>query len=194
MMSAPHSTSFRRNSSGTRPYATDEDFRLLFETEITDFFRLSLQLTADAEKAERCLILAMRDCFRRNAIAKGFLRIWARRMVIQNAIRLVLGIHNDNGCDTGCDFHLQPSQYRIEELLESIAVLELSDFDRLIFVICVLERLSILDCALLLRRSPKDVNEAIVRAMNQVPCLECQDFTGATATFRTSPNQQDVPL
>lgn len=81
MISAPHSTGYRRISNETQPYATDEDFRLLFETEITDFFRLSLQLTADVEKAERCLILAMRDCFGRNTIARSFLRIWARRML-----------------------------------------------------------------------------------------------------------------
>ena len=194
MISAPHSTSYRRNSNESRPYATDEDFRLLFETEITDFFRLSLLLTADAEKAERCLILAVRECLGRSAIARNFLRIWARRMVIKNAIRLVLAIDNEDACDTRCDFDLQPNKYRIEQLRESIGVLELPDFDRLALVSCVFERLSILDCALLLRRSPKDVNEAIVRAMNQVTCLECQDFSGAAATSRTSSNQQGVLL
>jgi len=192
MISTPHSTTYRRNSNETRHYATDEDFQRLFETEITDLFRLSLQLTADSEMAERCLILAMRECFGRTDIGRDFLRIWARRMLIQNAIRQVLGIDNDSGSHTGRDLHLQPTRYGIEELRESIAVLELPNFDRLVFVICVLERLSILDCALLLRRSPKDVSEAIVRAMNQVTCPECQEFTGATARFQTSSTQQVV--
>lgn len=195
MISAPHSTGYRRVSNETRPYATDEDFRLLFETEITDVFRLSLQLTADVEKAEHCLILAMRDCFGRSTIARSFLRIWARRMVIKNAIRLVLGIENDNACHTENHSHLQPRAYRIEELRESVAILELPDFDRVAFVICMLERLSILDCALLLRKSPKDVNDAIVRAMNQVTSAECEDLGGTTsAAYRTITNQQDVVL
>jgi DNA-directed RNA polymerase specialized sigma24 family protein len=71
-------------------------------------------------------------------------------------------------------------------LRESRAVLELPEFDRLVFVICVLERLSILDCALLLRKSPKDVNNAIVRATNQIASLPNRNDTELTTTSRTS--------
>ena len=67
---------------------------------------------------------------------------------------------------------MQPREYRIEALRDSLAILELPDFDRLVFVICVLERYSILDCALLLKRSPKDVNDARVRAINRVVSAE----------------------
>ena len=57
MISALLSTTCQRNSNETLPYATHEDFQRPFETEITGVLRLSLQLTADSEKAERCLIL-----------------------------------------------------------------------------------------------------------------------------------------
>ena len=187
-MSTPHSHRNCRGSNETRSYATDEDFQQLFATEIADFFRLSMQLTADAQKAERCLILAMRDCFGRNTIARGFAQVWARRMVIRGAIRIVLGIDNDHVSDERSEFHLQPTAYRIEELRESIAVLDLPDFDRIAFVICVLERLSVLDCALLLRTSPKDVNGAIVRATNRVTSVGCRNHTDTTRTLRTSTN------
>jgi hypothetical protein len=149
---------------------------------MTDFFQLSLQLTADADKAERCFTLAMKDCFGTNAIIKGFARTWARRMVVRNAIHLVLGIDNDFARDTDSEFHLQPSAHRLSELRESAAILDLPDFDRLAFVICVLERNSILDCALLLRKSPKDVNDAIMRATSQIASLANRKHTENTTS------------
>ena len=168
MIGSLHLTSHRRNSNEARSYATDVDFQELFTSEMSDFFRLSLQLTADAGKAERCFTLAMKNCFGTKTIIKDFARIWARRMVIRNAIHLVLGIENDIASHPGSEFTLQPSQCREEELRECVAILQLPEFDRLVFVICVLERLSILDCALLLRKSPKDVQGAIMRATNQI--------------------------
>lgn len=157
-------------------YATPGDFQGVFAREMTDLFRLSLHLTADAEKAERCLILAMRECFAGSAVLKGWAVVWARRAVVRTAIRLVLGpeyVMPADICDeTGRDFHLQPNEYRIEALRDSLAILKLPDFDRLVFVICVLERYSIMDCALLLTRSPKDVNDARVRAIARVVCAD----------------------
>jgi hypothetical protein len=159
--------------SVSQTYATPDDFQQLFAKEMTDLFDLSFRLTANAEKAECCLIFAMRDCFENsNNVAKNSVRIRGRRSVIRNAIRLVLGKKNskpdDIASEAASGFYLQPSEYRIEELRESLAVLDLPDFDRLVFVICVLERYSILDCALLMRKSPKDVNNARVRAINQI--------------------------
>ena len=186
--------SHRRSANETHSFATDGDFEQLFVAEMTDFFRLSLQLTANAEMADRCLIYAMRDCFGKSTISRRFARVWARRMVIRNAIRLVLGIDNDNACDAGCEFHMQPSGYRTEELRESVAVLDLPDVDRLAFVICFLERLSILDCALLLRKSPKDVNDAIARAAKRVASLEDRNHSETLTTFRTTTYNQDLIL
>lgn len=180
-----HFPGHRHNSNEARSYTTDDDFEQLFAAEIDDFFRLSLELTANAEIAERCLIDAMRDCFGRSTISKGFARVWARRMVIGNAIRLVLGIENYNACNMGCEIHLQPTKYRTKELRESVAILELPDFDRLVFVTCVLERLCLLDCALLMRKSPKDVSDAIMRATNRVASAENRTHTEALTALRT---------
>ena len=152
--------------------ATPEDFEQLFAKQNTDLLRLSLHLTADAEKAESCLILANRDCSFRNRVSKDSVHTWARRMVIGNAIRLVWGGPNDIVGESGFEFHLQPSNFPIECLRESVAILTLPDLDRLAFVICILERYSILDCALLLRKAPQQVYEAIVRAIRQVLLLE----------------------
>src|SRR5215471_8334164 len=142
MISLLHLTSRRRDSYRMGSYATDTDFQELFTREMNDFYRLSLQLTADADRAERCFTLAMKDCFGTNTIIKGFARTWARRMVIRSAIQVVLGIDNEFVRDTECEFHLQASRYRIDELRETFAILDLAEVDRMVFVICVLERLS----------------------------------------------------
>lgn len=184
-----HSNQFRLIEDDT--HATTDDFQRLFAREMTDLFRLSLQLTADAGKAERCLILAIRECFANSTVSKEWALVWARRMVVRNAIRLVLEAEDampTNVCsEAGPDFHFQPREYRIEALRDSLAILELPDFDRLVFVICVLERYSILDCALLLKRSQKDVNDARVRAINQVVSAEELDRHESTTRFPTAP-------
>jgi hypothetical protein len=164
-------------------YAAAEDFEQLFAKHNTDLFRLSLQLTADAEKADRCLIFAMRDCFFRSNVLKDWVDTWARRMVVRNAIRLVWGTSNDILGESGFEFHSQPSYYSLEALRESVAILTLPDLDRLAFVICVLERYSILECALLLRKAPREVYDAIVRATSQVlPLEEPKDHEGSVAS------------
>jgi len=106
--------------------------------------------------------------------------------VIRNAIRLVMEARNAKPIDvcneSAPDFHLQPCEYQINALRESLAILALPDFDRLAFVICVIEQYSILDCALLLKRSPKDVNNARVRALRQVVFAEERNRRESTAT------------
>ena len=61
----------RVNTNEKGLYATPEDFEQLFAKQNTDLSRLSLQLTADAEKAECCFILAVRDCFFRSRVFKS---------------------------------------------------------------------------------------------------------------------------
>lgn len=185
-----HSNEFKSIEDDT--FATTEDFQRLFARDMTDLFRLSLQLTADSEKAESCLINAMRESFANSTVAKEWAWIWVRRTVIRNAIRLVVGANNamPSGidCEEVSDFNLQPSEHRIEALRNSLSILELPDFDRLVFVICVLERYSILDCALLMRRSPKDVNNARVRAINRVVFAEEQNRHEPITTSSTGPH------
>ncbi len=171
-------------------YATTDTFQQLFAREMNGFFHLSLLLTADAEKAESCLIHAMRECLSSATVSRQWARIWARRMVVRNAIQVVLGNKNggpDDICDeTGPNFHLQPSDFRLDELQESPAILSLPDFDRLVFVICALERYSVLDCALLLGRSPKDVQAAHARATDQVLASEKRTQRGTTTEEASS--------
>jgi hypothetical protein len=152
-----------------------EDVRRFFTGEMAGVLRLALHLTADAQKAGTCLILAMRDCFEMGTVSKQWLPRWARRMVVRNAIRLVLGKETETHHETGFAFYPRASDDLTYWLRESRAILQLSDFDRLAFVICVFERYSPLDCALLLGTKLNDVKAAIVRAKNQILAGERND-------------------
>jgi DNA-directed RNA polymerase specialized sigma24 family protein len=168
MKHLPHGHDSPRSTEEKGLHATAEDFERLFAEESTDLLRLALHLTANAEEAENCVVLAMRDCFFRSSVTKEQVGTWARRMVMRNAMRLVWGMPNDVLADSGFEFHLQPSHFPLEVLRESVAILTLPSFERLAFVICVLERYSILDGALLLGRAPQEVYDAVVRAINHV--------------------------
>lgn len=186
-----HSNKFRLMEDDT--YATPGDFQRLFAREMTELFRLSFHLTADAEKAESCLILAMRECIANSTVSKEWTLIWARRTVIRNAIRLVFETEStmpDDICsEAGNNFHLPLREHRIEALQDSLAILTLSDFDRLVFVICVLEQYSTLDCALLLKRPSKEVNDARVRATTHVVSAEEQNRREPTSAIPRSPRR-----
>jgi hypothetical protein len=145
-----------------------EDVRQFFTGAMTGVLRLALYLTADAEKAELCLIQAMRDCFERGTVSKEWLPRWARRMVVRNAIRLVLSKETDTHHEAGFIPYPRVSDELTDSPRKSVAILQLDDFDRLAFVICVFERYALLDCALLLRTTPNQVKAAIVRAKNQL--------------------------
>ena len=183
---------YRVNTNEKGLYATPEDFEQLFAKQNTDLSRLSLQLTADAEKAECCFILAVRDCFFRSRVSKDRVHTWARRMVMRNAIRLVWGTSNDILGESGFEFHLQPSDLPLEALRESLVILTLPDLDRLAFVICVLERYSILDCALLLRKAPQEVHDAIVRATNHVVSFEERKEDDVTVNLQATSTAASV--
>jgi DNA-directed RNA polymerase specialized sigma24 family protein len=158
-----------------------EDVRQFFTGEMTGVLRLALHLTADAEKAETCLILAMRDCIERSTVSKEWLPRWARRMVVRNAIRLVLAKETETRHETGFTFYPRASDDLTDSLRESVEILQLDDFDRLAFVICVFERYALMDCALLMRTTPNNVKAAIARARNQLLAGERNDQVDAGA-------------
>ena len=184
-----HSDRFKLIEDET--YAVNDGFQQLFAAEMTDLFRLSLNLTADIDMAERCLILAMRECLQSNCAfnSRELSRAWARRVVIRNAIHLAQAEESRKPggslSETTSYAQPQPNQHRATTVPESLAVLNLPDFDRLVYVICVLEHYSIAHCALLLSRSEKDVNDARVRATTRVVVAEERHLPAKRATFQT---------
>ena len=157
-------------------YASADDFQELFASEMVDMFRLALLLTADADKAEHCLILTMHENLANRYVFKRWLPVWTRNALIQNAIRVVMG---DRVCSvrkkTLCRAlsRIQTSaRDALSDSNESAGILRLSDFDRLVYVICVLERYPTRDCAAFLCRSRQEIRDAQNRAEHQVAAFE----------------------
>ena len=153
-------------------YARKGEFVSLFDCERASLHRLALLLTANSEAAKRCLIRAFRECISTSSVSKEWILSWSRRMVIRNAIGLVMGpgdqtfVNTDDDADNGL-IAISPDESP-SEFAESESILDLPECERFVFVICVLERYSTHDCALLLGKSPREINEVRHRVVNQV--------------------------
>jgi hypothetical protein len=152
-------------------YARKEEFVNLFECERAGLQRLALLLTANSEAAKQCLIRAFRECIAGSSVSKEWVLSWTRRMVIRNAISLVMGSEGESFDSVNFDADDELVAFAPDDSWGAIAgsewVLDLPGLDRLVFVICVLERYAMYDCALLLGRSPRNINEARQRVANQ---------------------------
>ena len=120
---------------------------------MSSLYLLSLVLTADSDKAEKCLLQSLEDSAGSTSVFKEWARSWARRMIIHNAIRLIElrpadGISILNPAPRGSVASVQA---------EIAAVLDLPVFERFVFVLSVFERFSDQDCSLLLNCSRRDV-------------------------------------
>src|SRR5258708_27573687 len=71
------------------PYSSSGDFHRIFHEETNSLYRLSLMLTADREKAERCFVSGLEDSVKGNPVFKEWARSWARRAIIQCAVRMI---------------------------------------------------------------------------------------------------------
>ena len=153
-------------------FAGEEEFVSVFESERMGLERLALLLTANTEVANRCLRLALRECIANSTVSKGWILSWARRVVIRNAVNLLMRGGGERLIETIGNWEQGLIGFSAEDSPEPIAnyepILDLPEFDRLVFVICVLERYSMHDCSLLLGRSPRDVSEACQRTAYHV--------------------------
>jgi hypothetical protein len=202
---------FGKTVSERCEYARKEEFVSVFECERVGLQRLALLLTANSEAAKRCLIRAFRECIATSSVSKEWVLSWTRRIIIRNAISLVMGPGGPSSVNTIDDADNGLVAFFSDDSLgataESESILDLPEFDRFVFVICVLERYSMHDCALLLGRSPRDINEARQRVGNQVGQIDalsmfhkdsrcvspaCLQRKGQTSTTSYSPNEGNV--
>jgi hypothetical protein len=164
-----------RLSSGNE-YATADDFRELFASDMVDLFNLAFLLTADAEKAEHCLLLTMQECMVTGSVFKWWLPVWTKNALMRNGIRIVTEspicpprkISHD-----GAHSSTSGSKKRaINRLDESAVILQLSDFDRLVYVISLVEHYPTRDCATLMGRTTQEVVDARNRAVDRVAAFK----------------------
>lgn len=162
----------RQKTSNRGEYASKEVFVSVFECERVGLQRLALLLTANSEAARRCLIRAFRECIASSSVSAEWVLSWTRRMIIRNAIGIVMGSGGQSLSNTNDDTEDGLIAFSPDDWLSTIAssesILDLPDFERFVFIICVLEHYSIVDCALLLGKTPREVNEVRQRVGNQI--------------------------
>ena len=73
--------------NGEKRYATCEDFLRIFDEDMHGLYQLSFLLTGDPQKGERCFVTGMEDCAKENRVFREWARTWAKRVIVQNAIR-----------------------------------------------------------------------------------------------------------
>ena len=174
-------TNSQISGSGEGRYATREDFCKIFDEDLNAFYQLSLLLTGDDQKAERCVVSGIEDCAKENRVFREWARGWAKRVIAENAIRELNPRRKDSSSSsvpTVFSRNWQSSSPRGHFDVDS--VLGLADFERFVFVLCVLEHYREHECALLLGCSASEVRDARTWAIAELASI-CQAVpVGAT--------------
>jgi hypothetical protein len=161
-MSEQAYSAMRRNG-----YATCQDFLRVFDEDMRGLYQLSFLLTGDPEKGEGCFVTGMEDCAKENRVFREWARIWAKRVIVQNTIRELQPrpSHSDSFAQLPTAFSHKRGPV---ERFDVDGVLGLGDFERFVFVLCVLERYREYECALLLNCSASEVREARAQAIEEL--------------------------
>jgi len=132
-------------------------------------YLLSFLLTADREKAEQCFVSGLEDAVNSNPVFKEWARSWARRVIIQNAVRAInpRPLEDSGRSNSGSLSRIEKTLPAAQQV-EIAAVLGLEPFERFVYVMTVLERYSDQDCSLLLGCARRDVLAARSRALQQI--------------------------
>lgn len=146
-------------------YATSEDFRRLFAEYADDLYLFSFLLTGDYATAERCFVAGLEDSMRSDSVFQDWARSWAKRAIIENAIRALQPRPPADDAYPAINGRL-PETW--DGPIELGTVLALDDFDRFVFVTSVLEEYSEKRSALLLDCTVPQIRNARARAIAQI--------------------------
>ncbi len=161
--------------SGSRDdqYATGEDFLKIFDKDLNPLYQLSFLLTGDHQKGERCFLAGIEDCAGENRVFREWARAWTRRVIVENAIRELKPRRSQSNWSSPPSVfaHNQQSSGQSSGPIGHFdvdVVLGLPDFERFVFVLCVLERYREHECALLLGCLASEVRDARTRAIEEL--------------------------
>lgn len=151
------------------PYATTEDFQNIFDENVDSLYQLAYVLTADHEKAEQAFVGGVEDAVRSNRVFKEWARSWAKRVVVQNAIRLTQPRAANSG-EWDANYVMADSNPRQLNLPHFALqdVLGLEQFERFVFVLTVLEHYHDREAGLLLGSMVMDVRQARAKALEHI--------------------------
>jgi hypothetical protein len=150
---------------GATSYETVTDLFKTFTEEMYSLYLLSLLLTADHDKAERCFVSAIAQCEEGSGAFMEWARSWARHAVLHYAIQMIMPV--PEYADSLSFISLQGPATSAENNLFA-AVGSLGAFERFVYVMSVLEGQSDKECAMFLRCSRQDVIIARLLALKRL--------------------------
>lgn len=153
----------------TSVHAINIEFCALFATEMKGFYLLSLLLTADEAKAEKCFVSSLEGCIEGNSVFKEWAHSWAKRVIVKNGIQMIAPsiCHSRDIVPAppdvcGCFRGTQQAHRAM------VRIFTLRDFERIVFVLSVLERYSDRECAHFLGCSQREICEGRAKAFWQI--------------------------
>lgn len=150
----------------SQAYATSAEFCTAFQENMDSMHLLSFLLMADLTKAEECFVSGLENCVEGSYVFRDWARSWARRAIIQNAIRMLVPRKNQSAVADEPSDAVSYSLGRSHHVDYAIrSILRLEDFERFVFVMSVLEKCSDQDCSVLLGCSRQDIGETRMRAL-----------------------------
>lgn len=169
-------------------YTSTADFCRVFQEDMNGLYLLSLLLTADHEKAEQCFVSGLEDAAEGSPVFKEWARSWARRAIIQNAVRVINPRLTATDDPHSASITSKAKALPAAQHAGMAAVLALEPFERFVYVMTVLERYSDHECSLLLGCARRDVPAARVRAVLQL------GGTMAAHYNQSSPSSPEQPV
>jgi DNA-directed RNA polymerase specialized sigma24 family protein len=137
---------------------------------LNGLYQLSLLLTGDHDKAQQCVVTGIEECVSGNRAFSQWAHSWTKRIVIENAIRELKPrqpFAHSQSAETVFPYADELST-PLSGHFELEAILALEPFDRVVFVISVLEHYSDHECTLLLRCPVLEIRDARTRALEKL--------------------------
>jgi len=184
----------RTGKDSANEYATPEDFCRVFTENLNGLYQLSYLLTGDDEKAQQCFVASLEHSVKAKTVLKDWALSWAKRTIIKNAIRALQPQPVDAGSSLPPSVVSENGKLRIvrDGHLEIDSVLALEDFERVVFVMTVLERYSDHESALLIGCSIEEIQAATNLCSRGDRAFSLQRFfLGSSAGVRASPVTPD---
>jgi DNA-directed RNA polymerase specialized sigma24 family protein len=177
----------RKDVMGAEVYASSVDFEQIFTNDMSSLYLLSFVLAGDPHKAETVFAAGIEESTKKKRVFKDWARSWARRSVVQSAIRIIQPQQTPQSAS-----RTPAVADAIEKLpsalqAEVAAIVDLQPLERFVFVMSILERYSDHECSILLGCTRRDITEARAGALQKLRTLVNFSNNADTSTHWTAP-------
>ena len=150
-------------------HATRGDFQRIFSEDMPGLHLLAYLLTADHQLAEQVFVAGLDDSIHGNPVFRQWARSWSQRAIVKRAIKAMAPSPKEphNGA-TRMD--PQTGNQELDDLARRMV--NLSTFQRFVFVLSILEGYSTMECAALLSCSPAEVVAVKADALKAVAVFD----------------------